>query len=203
MKKNQKKTLRRAAGCTPRPIRTMPDWLSAGRPIRTKSDRFGVWNGSARWRCPKEDDGRSIIRVRPSSRCRETMLRRLGVVTLCSGRAKLCHPSVMHALRHTTMTNLPCTLVGGGGERVVMRRHESRAIVASWVDSTPEWGNGVVDPDSALRPVYITVGWAGKEYLGNFIQGCLLIRDLLGTLFEPKNGKWPDFSRFGRSLEIC
>jgi hypothetical protein len=53
---NEKKTLRRAAGCTPRPIRTMPDWLSAARPIRTKSDRFGVRNGSTRWRCPERPE---------------------------------------------------------------------------------------------------------------------------------------------------
>jgi hypothetical protein len=71
------------------------------------------------------------------------------------------------------------------------------------VDLTAEWENGVVDPDTALRPVYITVGWAGIGYLGNFIQGWLLIRDLPGTLFEPKTEKWLDFSGFRQALEIC
>jgi hypothetical protein len=46
-KKKSKTNLRQAAGCTPRPIRTKPDCLSADRPIRIKSDRFGVQNGSA------------------------------------------------------------------------------------------------------------------------------------------------------------
>jgi hypothetical protein len=54
------------------------------------------------------------------------------------------------------------------------------------VDLTVELENEVVDLDTALRPVYITIGWAGIGYLENFIQGWLLIRDLPGTLFEPK-----------------
>jgi hypothetical protein len=70
------------------------------------------------------------------------------------------------------------------------------------VDLTAEWENEVVDPDTALRPVYITVGWAGIRYLENFIQG-LLIRDLPGTLFELKTEKRLDFSGFRQSLEIC
>jgi hypothetical protein len=49
--KNQKNNLRRPAGCTPRPIQTKSDWLSANRPIRIKSNRFDVQNRLASWRC--------------------------------------------------------------------------------------------------------------------------------------------------------
>jgi hypothetical protein len=44
--------MHRPAGRTPLPIRTGHKILSATRPKRTESNRFGHQNGLAHWRCP-------------------------------------------------------------------------------------------------------------------------------------------------------